>query len=288
MHVGFIGLGHMGNAMAGCLMGAGHSLLVYNRTPARTDELEKKGARVARSPEEAARGAEVVITMVADDQALTDVMLGRNGVLAGLSRGAVHVAMSTISPATSRWLHRAHGDVGQGYVAAPVLGRPEAAERGELVVVAAGASSSVARCRPLFDALGKSTHVVGDAPEMANVAKLGINFFLATILEAFGEAYALVEHFGITDQVFLEVLDELFASPVIEAYGRRIAKGELTPGFHLRLGLKDVGLALDAGASVAVPMPIASVVRDRFVAAVARGLQEQDWSAVALVAKPAA
>ncbi|HZU82354.1 MAG TPA: NAD(P)-dependent oxidoreductase [Polyangiaceae bacterium] len=289
MKVGFVGLGRMGRAMAGNLLRAGHDVSVYNRTPARAEELRGRGARVAASPADAALGAQAVLTMLADDDAVESVTVGlgainpSDAIVSGLERGAVHVSMSTIAPATSVHLAQVHARLGQAYVAAPVLGRPEAAEGRQLVVLAAGPSAAVDRCMPLFDALGRKTHRLGQTPERANVVKLGTNYVLASMLGVIGEAFALAEAYGVDAETFLDVANgSLLKSEVLGSYGARIAEGRFDPaGFRLLLGLKDVRLVLETGDAAGLSLPIASVVRDRFVDAMSRGLEDKDWSAVA-------
>lgn len=284
MKIGFVGLGHMGSGMASSLLRAGHDLVVFDRTPAKAEALVSRGARIAETARDAAHEVDVLVSMLSDDDAVEAVVLGDRGAITTLERGAIHVSSSTISPAMSKRLARAHADRGQGYVAAPVLGRPEVAARGELVVVAAGASDVVERCAPVLHAIGKEVRVVGEAPEMANVAKLGVNFVLATLLEAIGEAYGLVEGHGIDSGTFLDVLSSLLKSPVVDAYGAKIAEQSFEPaGFSLELGAKDVRFAVQAGEAQALPMPLASVLRDRFVAAIAEGKGNVDWSAVGRV-----
>jgi 3-hydroxyisobutyrate dehydrogenase-like beta-hydroxyacid dehydrogenase len=190
--------------------------------------------------------------------------------------------MSTISPDGSRRLADAHAAAGQLYVAAPVIGRPDAAQRGELTILAAGKPQAIEKSRPIFNVLGKQTRVLGDEPTKANVAKLGVNFVLASILEVLGEAYALVESHDIDDETFLSIVnDSLLKSPVVGAYGKRIAEDAFEPaGFRLALGAKDVRLAVETGEAAAVPMPVACILRDRFVAAIAEGFADDDWAAV--------
>lgn len=282
MKLGLIGLGHMGAAMASRLLDAGHRLVVFNRTKEKAAPFAARGARVAETPADAARDVDALVTMLADDAAVEEALLGENGAASTLGRGRAHMSSSTISPECSRRLASAHAAAGQRYVAAPVMGRPDVAARGELTIVAAGAPEALETCRPVFEVLGKRTRVVGDRPEKANVVKLGVNFVLASILEVLGEAYALAESHGIDDLTFLEIVnDSMLQSPVIGAYGRRIAEDEFEPaGFRLALGAKDVRLAVETGERAAVPMPLASVLRDRFVAAIAEGFGDDDWSAV--------
>lgn len=285
MNVAFIGLGSMGSAMAGNLLRAGHHLVVHNRTRAAAEPLEQAGARIAPSPREAAAGAEVLLTMLADDAAVEAVLLGRDGAVEGLARGAVHVSMSTISPALSRRLADAHAERGQRYVAAPVFGRPEAAAAAKLTVVAAGPADAVERCRPLFEAMGQAVEVLGEDAPAANVLKIGGNFLLAAAIEALGEAFALVRKHGIDPARFIEIVNgRLLRSPVYENYGRIIVEGRFDPpGFRLRHGLKDARLALAASDEVDAPLPIAGIVRDHYLSAMAWGWGDTDWAALAKV-----
>lgn len=282
MRIGFIGLGHMGSAMASRLLDAGHELFVFNRTRSKAEAMAKLGAKMASTPAEAARNADAILTMLADDAALMRAVLGENGAASTLRPGCVHASMSTISPDGSRRLADAHAAAGQLYVAAPVMGRPEAAQRGELTILAAGKPEAIEKSRPIFNVLGKQTRVLGDEPTKANVAKLGVNFVLASILEVLGEAYALVESHDIDDETFLSIVnDSLLKSPVIGAYGKRIAEDAFEPaGFRLALGAKDVRLAVETGERASVPMPVASILRDRFVAAIAEGFADDDWAVV--------
>jgi 3-hydroxyisobutyrate dehydrogenase-like beta-hydroxyacid dehydrogenase len=286
MKVGFIGLGSMGLPLARRLLQAGHQLTVYNRTRARADQLKHLDPVIAETPAAAARGAEVLVTMVADDAALEDVILGDAGALAALPRGAIHVSMSTVSPALTRWLAERHGLAGQTLVAAPVFGRPEAAEAGKLWIVAAGPAAALERSRPLLEAMGQGVIPAGDDPPRANVIKLAGNFLLAAAIEALGEAFALARKYDIQPTALLDVVNgKLFRSPIYENYGTLIAAERYEPaGFKLRHGLKDVRLVLEAADAVAVPTPLASLMRDRYVSAVARGWGDSDWAALARVA----
>jgi 3-hydroxyisobutyrate dehydrogenase-like beta-hydroxyacid dehydrogenase len=285
MKVGFIGLGSMGLPMAQNILAAGHELIAYNRTRSRADGLARRGARVAGSPREAAAGAEVLLTMLADDAAVEDVIFGEDGALPALARGAIHVGMSTTSPALARRLAAAHDAEGQRYVAAPVFGRPEMAEAARLWIVAAGPPEALERCGPVFAAMSQGVETVGADPSGANVVKIAGNFLLAAAIEAMGEAFALVRKHAIEPARFLEIVNgRLLRSPIYESYGALIAAERFEPaGFKLKHGLKDVGLVLEAGAEQAAPLPLASLMRDHFLAAVAWGWAEIDWAALARV-----
>jgi 3-hydroxyisobutyrate dehydrogenase-like beta-hydroxyacid dehydrogenase len=284
MRIGFIGLGKMGSAMARNLLCAGHQVAAYNRSRQKAEALAGDGARVADSPADACRESQAVITMLADDRAVEQIVFGENGVASGLARGAVHISSSTIGTALARRLAAEHAQRGQGYLSAPVFGRPEAAESRKLIVVAAGDGELVELCRPLFDAIGRQTSVAGPEPWQANAVKLCGNFMLASMIEAFGEAFGLLRKAGVETHVFLEIVNSLFASPVYGNYGRIIADEQFSPaGFALNLGLKDVRLALETADECAAPMPLASLIRDHFLDAVAHGQADLDWSSMAQV-----
>ncbi len=285
MDAGLIGLGKMGTGIAKSLLRAGHRLTVYNRTRSRTEALRADGAIAAASVAEACRN-DIVFTMVADDAAVEGFVFGDGGMLASLPRGAVHVSLSTISVALSDTLAAEHAKAGQGYLAAPVFGRPEAAEAGRLAIVVGGDEALVQKCKPLFEALGPKLFVVGERPSMANVVKLSGNFLIASVLESLSEALAFARKSGVDAGALMEFLTAtLFNAPVYKTYGDLIVHGKHEPaGFALPLGLKDVRLVLQAAEAASVPMPIASVMRDRFITAMARGNQDKDWSVIGRVA----
>jgi 3-hydroxyisobutyrate dehydrogenase-like beta-hydroxyacid dehydrogenase len=284
MKIAFVGLGNMGAPMARNLLRAGHEVTVYNRTREKAEQLTSDGARLAGSASEAVAGCEAAISMLADDTAVRGTVFGHDGFIQKLPAGAIHISSSTISVELSKHLAEYHSRFGQGYVAAPVLGRPDAAEASKLWIIAAGPEKLIERCRPLFDALGRGLSVVGREPWQANMVKIAANFTLASMLETLGEAAALMRKTGISVHQFNEVVNSLFQSPVYAGYGKLIADEKYEPaGFRLKLGLKDVGLALAAAGAEAVPMPLASLLRDHYLEAVARGYGEQDWSAVARV-----
>jgi 3-hydroxyisobutyrate dehydrogenase-like beta-hydroxyacid dehydrogenase len=284
MRVGFIGLGNMGSAMARNLVGrAGHDLTVYNRTRSRAEAFASLGARIAGTPADAAAGAEALITMLADDATVEAVIFSPGNAIGTLPDGAVHISMSTISVELSRRLAASHREKRQHYLAAPVFGRPDAAAAARLFVVAAGAAEQIERCRPLFDAIGQKTFVVGEEAQAANVVKLAGNFLITTVIEGLAEAFAFGRKFGIDPHAFLDILtNSLFTAPVYRNYGSMIASDTFEPaGFKMPLGLKDNRLLLAAAEEAAVPM--ASLVHDRFLAALAQGLGEADWAAIARI-----
>ena len=286
MKIAFLGLGNMGAPMARNLLHSGHELVVWNRTQAKAERLRAEGAKVAHSAAEAARETEVVVTMLADDHAVESTVLQAGGAIEKMPPGATHVSMSTISVDLSKRLAQEHGKRGQHYVAAPVFGRPDAAEQGKLFVVAAGDESVVKRCRPMLEAIGQRLFVIGEKPEMANVVKLSGNFLLASVIESLAEAIVLVRKYEVDPHEYIELLTStLFAAPAYKVYGGLIADAKHeTAGFGLRLGLKDVKLALAAAEGVDASLPIASVVRDHMLMAIGRGFDKHDWSVLGRLA----
>ncbi|MCV7418185.1 NAD(P)-dependent oxidoreductase [Mycolicibacterium litorale] len=281
MRIGFIGLGNMGSAMAANLLTAGHEVTAYNRTQDKVDAVAARGARPARTVAEAC-DADVVVTMLANDEAVEAVTFGEDGIVASLRPSAVHVSSSTISLALAERLTAAHADAGQRFVSAPVFGRPEAAAAANLFVVAAGAPGDVTELEPVFEAIGQRTFVVGTEPKAANLVKVSGNFLIASVIESLGEAMALVAKGGVDTGEYLELLTStLFDAPVYRTYGGLVARRDFEPaGFAATGGLKDVRLTLEAGESLQVPLPIASLLRDRFLTLLATGGGHLDWSAI--------
>ena len=285
MKVGFIGLGQMGSGMAGNLLKAKHEVSIYNRTAGKTENLVRLGAK-APGEISIVSMSEAVITMLANDAAVEDVVFGNSRVLKSLPRNAVHISCSTISVALSKRLAEAHEAAGQHFLAAPVFGRPDAAAAGKLFVVVAGKAGIIGSCMPLFEAIGQRTFVMSETPEAANLVKLSGNFLIAAAIEALGEAIALIGKGGVDRQAYLELLTStLFNAPVYKTYGRLIVDDKFEPaGFAASLGQKDIRLALAAAEALAVPMPLAGLIRDRFLTLVALGGETLDWSAIGALA----
>ncbi|WP_431233885.1 NAD(P)-dependent oxidoreductase [Mycolicibacterium psychrotolerans] len=290
MRIGVIGLGNMGAGMAANLIKAGHDVTVYNRSRPKVDELAAVGARPADSVSDACRG-EVVLTMLANDDAVTAVTFGDGGIIGSAGPDTVHISSSTISVALSKRLAEAHAAAGQKFVSAPVFGRPEAAAAAALFVVTAGPSDTVTAVTPVFDAIGQRTFVVSEDPSAANLVKLSGNFLIGSVIESLGEAMALVDRGGVDKHQYLDILTStLFSAPVYKTYGGLIASEQFEPaGFAAPLGHKDIGLVLAAAEELRVPLPIASLLRDRFLRLLAGGGDHLDWSAVgSLAARDAA
>ena len=284
MNVGFVGLGIMGKAMAVNLIKAGHRVTVWNRSPAPATELGDLGAIIAASPAEAFCG-DAAISMLADDASTHAVIT--DDVLASAPKGLVSINMATVSVAAAKSLSERHKAHGLGYVAAPVFGRAEVAAAAKLNIVAGGADADIARVQPLFDAMGQKTWRAGPDPAHANLVKITGNFMLAASIEMLSEAFALAEKGGVDPKIFAEIMTStLFAAPAFKIYSDLINSRRFEPaGFKLPLGLKDVGLALEAGHASQTPLPMANLVRDHMLEALAAGLGDKDWSALSTVVR---
>lgn len=284
MQIGFIGLGTMGTPMAANLVRAGHALRVWNRSQDRVSSLTALGASAAVTSAELADGVDVLISMLADDAAVDAVINGAN-TLEKLKSGAIHINMSTVSVAFSRDMDRLHRERGVSYIAAPVLGRVNVAEAGQLNILAAGDRNALDKVQPLFDAMGKKTWYFGDKPEQANVVKLAANFMIASAIETMAEASCLVRGHGIAAAEFLEMItSSVFAVPAYRGYGDAIANERFEPaGFKLALGAKDVRLAMKAAEEANVPLPIGGILQNNHLDSLAHDEGHLDWAALSRV-----
>jgi 3-hydroxyisobutyrate dehydrogenase-like beta-hydroxyacid dehydrogenase len=283
MEAAFLGLGAMGHAMAGRVLAAGHRLQVWNRSPEKARDLEAAGAQLAATPADAAR-AGVVLTSLADDEAVLAVVEGEAGILAGLPPGGLHVSLSTISYQLGDRLAKLHAEHGQAYVSAPVFGRPTAAQGGQLFVVAAGADEQLARADPLFQAISQRVFPLGERPAAANLVKLCGNFLILCVVEGLAETMTLAGKAGVEKAALLEVLTgTLFGAPIYHTYGEILTEGRYRPaGFRAPLGLKDMRLAAAAAEELRTPMPFLGVIRDHLLQTIALEGEDIDWSAMAL------
>ncbi|MDW8059411.1 MAG: NAD(P)-dependent oxidoreductase [Thermomicrobium sp.] len=280
MDIGFVGLGNMGSGMVRALLRAGHRVVVWNRTPERADEFVALGAIRAATPFEAAEVG-VVFTMLADDAATEAVVAGPHGILAGLPRDGIHVASSTLSVRYSAELAERHRTRHQHYVAAPVFGRPDVAAQGTLRLVVAGATAAIERLQPAFAALGPQQFVVGEQPELAHAVKIAGNFLILSLVELLGEAFVLADKSGVARDRFFEVVAAVFSSPLVERYGKTLLERRFEPpGFRLALGLKDLRLALELAEATYTPLPIADLVRQHALEAMAVGKANRDYAAL--------
>jgi 3-hydroxyisobutyrate dehydrogenase-like beta-hydroxyacid dehydrogenase len=279
--IGFVGLGHMGMAMAANLAASGRRVAAYVRRPEQMGSLIGLGLRPTLEFA-SLFDCGIVISMLPDDAAVCDVA---KGLASGLKDGAVHLSMSTISTATASRLAAEHARYGQSYVAAPVFGNPDAARARQLFIVAAGAPTDIERCQPLFDSIGQKTFLVGTDPSQANLVKLLGNMMTATTLEMLGEVVAVALKRGLDPKAFIDIMTStMFGGRAHKIYGDKIVSQSYAAGFVLPLVLKDVRLALAEAESAAAPMPSVDVVRDRLITGIARGYADLDWSALGLIA----
>ncbi|WP_075793795.1 NAD(P)-dependent oxidoreductase [Massilia putida] len=283
MDIGYVGLGGMGHAMASNLIDKGHTLRVWNRSPDKAADLVAKGATLVAHPGQAVASDGIVFTMVADDAALDQVVGGPDGIAATLGPG-IHVSMSTVSPETTKRLAALHAERGATLIAAPVFGRPVAAASAMLFILCAGDAAARERILPLLGTMGQRVFQLGADPVAASIVKLSGNFMIMGVIEAMAEAATLCEKYGVPRTAMMDVMTQsIFATPLYVNYGNLIAQHHYTnPGFKLSLGFKDANLVLAAARKAYVPMPLASMMHDRFLAALAKDRGELDWTAAAL------
>ncbi|MGQ9573743.1 MAG: NAD(P)-dependent oxidoreductase [Thermoguttaceae bacterium] len=288
--VGFIGLGLLGAAMAGNVAEDGHLLRVYNRTPEKARPLLEKGAQQVSRPEQTIQPGGILMTCLADDQALESMFEEHPGLFDQLGPQGVHLSMSTIGPETARRLAQRHAEWGGTYVAAPVMGRPDAAAARMQTYFVSGPTAAVARVKPILTSIGRAVFEFGNDPGAAHVAKLAANFLIAASLEAMAEAFALARKNDLDPAALHAALTEwIFACPIYKNYGRQVLSGRFEePLFRLALGLKDMGLVSQLAFDSRTPMPLAGILRDRLLAAVARGRGDWDWTALAAEVEAAA
>jgi 3-hydroxyisobutyrate dehydrogenase-like beta-hydroxyacid dehydrogenase len=284
--VAVVGLGRMGTGMAHSLLRAGFTVRVFNRTPEKAAPLVAQGAVSAGSPADAARGADAVLSSLLDDGTLRAVVEAEDGLLAGLETGSVHISTSTVSPGCSNEMASLHAVRGLGFLAAPVLGRPDVALAGELLSLAGGEQDVLDRARPFIEAYSSRILHTGTGAGTANSLKLAFNFYIAASAELFGQFLTFTEKSGVEHDTAMQALRGMQGSPAINGYLERIGAREFDEvGFAMSTGLKDLRLMLDAAAEVRCPLPYAAVAHDHTLSALATGLGEQDWSAFTEVAR---
>lgn len=279
--LGFIGLGNMGAPIAANLLKAGFGLRVYNRTTSKATPLTAKGATLAASPAEVAQPGGIVLTMLADDRAVEELCLAGQSFVGRLAPGGIHISLSTISPVTARRLAEHHEKYKVDYIASPVFGRPDAAAAGKLWICNSGPAAAKKRVQPILAAIGQGIFDFGEDAGAANVVKLCGNFLVAASIETLAEMLTLAEKSGVSKKAVAEMIGKL--SPLHSGYASQIAEQKFEPaGFRLALGLKDVNLIMQTAAASMTPMPLGSLLHDRYVSAVAKGRADLDWSAIAL------
>jgi 3-hydroxyisobutyrate dehydrogenase-like beta-hydroxyacid dehydrogenase len=284
MKIGFIGLGQMGAGIAANLLRAGHDVAVWNRSPQKARSLIDQGAVSAKSPGDAASEREIVMTMLADDVALEQVLAGSEGLIEGLRRGALHVSLSTISVAAAERTARRHAERDQRFLSAPVFGRPDAAQAAKLFVVAAGTRAAFDAASAALGAISQRVFYIGDTPSSANLVKLCGNFAILSAIEAMAEAMTLAQKGGVPKRQLLEIFtNTLFDAPLYRNYGSVLVEDRFKPaGFAAPLGLKDMRLVAQAADALRVPMPVLNVLHDHLLQTIGTEGEEIDWSGIAL------
>ncbi|MDB5141991.1 MAG: NAD(P)-dependent oxidoreductase [Mucilaginibacter sp.] len=277
--IGFIGLGSMGLNMAKNLTAAGYHLQVYNRSIEKANELEQTAITKCKTPAEAANNVPVVITMLPDDDVVKEAISGKDGILQTLQKGGVHISMSTISPDMAQELADLHKSAGNSYLAAPVFGRPEAAAAKKLWICVSGSQRAKEIAKPILECLGQGVTDFGEDAGGANVVKIAGNFMIMSSLEIMAEAFTLAEKHGLDGAKVADFFGStLFNAPIYQNYGKLIANKQYEPvGFKAKLGYKDARLTFKLAQQSETPMPVATVVHNRLLSAVAKGWGDRDW-----------
>jgi 3-hydroxyisobutyrate dehydrogenase-like beta-hydroxyacid dehydrogenase len=284
LSVACIGLGRMGSGIAGNIQKRGFPLTVYNRSAEKTAPFVSAGAVAVGTPREAAAAAEIVVTNLMDDASVLDTVTGADGVLAGMRPGSIHIGTTTISPNLSARLAAMHAAHGSHYIAGPVAGRPDAAAAGKLITFLAGKPEPLERSRPVISAYADRIIPMGEDPAAANSMKLVGNFMVASIVELIGQVYVFAEQSGVDPAIITGMFKQFM--PATSEYVDRISTRNFkNAGFTLDAGLKDVTLILAAAAEAHTPLPYASIVRDKCLAAQARGMNQQDWSVMTEISR---
>ena len=286
MKIAFIGLGHMGSAIAGNIARRGFDLTIWNRSPGKMKPLLELGAKAARSAKDAVEGKDVIVTSLMDDRSVLETLEGDNGILAGMKPGSIHLCVTTISPALADDLaarHKAHGTF---YVSGPVMGRPDVAAAGQLLTYLAGDPSAVAAVTPVAEAFSRAVRVVSAKASDANIVKLGINYSIITLIELMGEVYAFTEKNGIDAAILKDFYQAVLAHPGLKQYAGSILERNFPAGgFAMTGGLKDVKLMLDAAAKSGAPLKIGDIIKAKMDTAVAEGMGERDWAAITEISR---
>ncbi len=291
MKVGFIGVGIMGSGMARNLLKAGYDVTVYNRTRSKAESLSSEGANIADEPVDVANNSDILITVLEGDKSVEEVLFnGGIDLISNLPENAIHISMETISVNYSRLLNENHKKKGKGFIAAPIIGRGDAAEAGELTLIVGGSAIDVDRCSSVFDAISKNFVHVGEAPDMAAFVKLSNNYLIAGALGAMGEAFAVVRKAGVDPQVFYDLITTtMFSAPIYKYYGSNVVNDiHSPPNFRTELGLKDITQMIDSAANLGVPMPLGELLQGQISQTIDAGDRDLDWSAMARVAARAA
>jgi 3-hydroxyisobutyrate dehydrogenase-like beta-hydroxyacid dehydrogenase len=287
MNIAFLGLGNMGAGVAHCLLRAGHSLRVWNRTPEKMAALITAGAVGCASPIEAVQGVPLVISSLMDDASVRAVFDGPAGVIAHMAPNAIHLCTMTISPTCADWLAEQHHAHGSRYVSGPVVGRPDAAAAGTLTEFLSGDASAIEELKSVCSAFANNIVPIPGAASVANRQKLCVNFFIISQIEAMAECLTFAEKTGASPEIMAGFFDRVFAHPGLKGYAKRLLEHSVdgTGGFSMRGGLKDVNLILDAAKAASCPLDLATIIQDKMQECIERGLKDADWSAIQQVTR---
>jgi 3-hydroxyisobutyrate dehydrogenase len=284
--IGFIGLGLMGRPMSMNLVKAGYSVTVWNRTASRADELVAAGAKLAKSPQEAAAASDFLISIVSDPPALEQILWGAQGVVSALKRGSIYMDSSTISPTLARKIAAACAERGARFLDAPVTGGDWGAKKGELVFMIGGDAETLKEAEPVIGVMGKKWFHLGPTGAGQTI-KLAMNMILALQVDALAEALALVTRAGLHGEKLVEVLQSSMGrSGLLDVKAPNLLKGEYAPSFSLRLMHKDLGLALDLANQLGVALPATAAARETYSAVKGAAKEDLDYSAVMKFWKP--
>jgi len=278
--VAMIGLGKMGKGIASNIQDSGYKLVVYNRTSAKAKPFVDKGAILAKTPSEAAGLANIVVTSLMDDSSVREIVTAKDGILSGLAKGGVHLCTTTISPELSRELTELHHHHGSHFIMSAVVGRPDAAEAGELLTLMAGSNEYIDQCRAVSSTYSAATLIIGNEPWLANYAKLSVNYFAVSNMELMGQLYAMGDATGIGRTFYRQLFDSSYSNPILKFYAQKIMDREYKEnvGFELSGGLKDVKLMLSTSNATSGSLAYAPIIISKMEQAIVLGNEHCDWS----------
>lgn len=281
MKVAFLGLGNMGSGMAKNILGGDFQLTVWNRTVSKTQALVEQGAAAAPTVKEAVADADVVVSCLMDDQSILENVQGAEGIIANMKSGATHVCVTTISPGLADQLLDMHREAGTEYVSCPVLGRPDAAEEGELIALTSGSGAGLEAAAPVIESFTSMALPVGTRPSHAATMKLCLNYTVISSIELMGEIYTACDKAGLNLEEVEGFFKVIYGFPVLHMYAEKLRKREFGDGgFRMTGGLKDVRLMLETAENLGTSFDIGEVIEGKLVEGIGSGYQDLDWSAI--------
>ncbi len=282
LRIGFIGLGKMGSGICTNIQKQGYPLTVYNRTAAKTQPFHEQGAQVANSIKELVEQSDIIFTSLLDDKSVLDLCHGENGILDSMTAGKIHVGLTTIQPTTADSLKAEHEQHGCHYIAAPVVGRPDAAMAGKLITFLGGDSDAISQVKAVVESYTMKQVPVGSVASSANAMKICVNYMAMAQLAMLGEVFTFAEKSQLDKSMVLMVAKMFFAgNEAMSTYAEKIANRDFdTVGFDLTAGLKDALIFETAFTSCGIKPTAITGAKDNLVAANANGLGNKDWSAL--------